>query len=137
MYGLQAITTHNGWAMALAGALIVFSGLIVLSFTIAQLHKIIKLLEKKKKSAGVPVTQPPPEAAGSATELLIDQAALTKAYQPLVNKLEETFELADLYALAASANLPHPHLSIKALRQAHVLIFQGEGLFKWQVPVDA
>ncbi|MBW1726140.1 MAG: OadG family protein [Deltaproteobacteria bacterium] len=39
MYGLQAIAAYNGWAMALAGALIVFSGLVILSFVISQLHK--------------------------------------------------------------------------------------------------
>jgi len=41
LYGLQAIAAHNGWAMALAGALIVFSGLVILSFVISQLHKIL------------------------------------------------------------------------------------------------
>ena len=59
MYGIQAITAHNGWAMALAGALIVFSGLIVLSFAISHLHKLLKIFEKQKVSA---VVGPPPPA---------------------------------------------------------------------------
>ena len=47
MYGLEAISFHNGWAMALAGALIVFAGLVVLSTVIAQLHKILTFWEKR------------------------------------------------------------------------------------------
>ena len=50
MYGIQAINAHNGWAMALAGALIVMSGLSVLSFIISQLHKVLALLENRKKT---------------------------------------------------------------------------------------
>ena len=46
MYGLEAISAQNGWAMAIAGALIVMAGLTVLSFVISQLHKIAALLEK-------------------------------------------------------------------------------------------
>ena len=118
--------------MALAGALIVFSGLIVLSFAISQLHKLLKLFDKKRDAAAVPA-QPAPEApAPVAVDLLTDPVALAESYQPLVDELGETFQLADLYALAARDDLPHPHLSIKALRDAHRLVAQGEGLFTWQ-----
>jgi len=46
LYGLEAISAQNGWAMAVAGALIVISGLTVLSLVISQLHKIAAFLEK-------------------------------------------------------------------------------------------
>ncbi len=44
--GIENITAHNGWAMAITGGLIVFAGLSLLSFAIAQLHKIILFIEK-------------------------------------------------------------------------------------------
>ena len=43
MYGLDAISAHNGWAMAVVGATIIFSGLIVLSLAISQLTNLLKL----------------------------------------------------------------------------------------------
>ena len=49
MIGLQAISAHNGWAMAITGSIIVMSGLSVLAFIISQLHKIIGIFEKKKE----------------------------------------------------------------------------------------
>ncbi|UCH23428.1 MAG: OadG family protein [Deltaproteobacteria bacterium] len=49
MYGFENIATHNGWAMAAAGAVIVLCGLAVLSFVISQLHKLLNFLENRKR----------------------------------------------------------------------------------------
>ena len=46
MLGIENITAHNGWAMAITGGFIVFAGLSLLPFAIAQLHKIILFIEK-------------------------------------------------------------------------------------------
>jgi hypothetical protein len=118
--------------MALVGAAIVFSGLIVLSFTIAQLHKVLILFDKKQKPVGSQpsVAAAPPEASGSV-DVLMDMATLTVAYDALANELGESFLLAELYALALRDDLPHPHLSIRTLREARVLLPQGDGLFAW------
>jgi hypothetical protein len=48
--GLEAIAAHNGWSIAALGISIVFTGLIILSFTIAQLHKVLDFLEGGDKS---------------------------------------------------------------------------------------
>ena len=117
--------------MALAGALIVFSGLIVLSFAIAQLHKLLNLLDKRREGAPLPPPTPV-EQASETIDVLSDPVALAESYQPLAEELGETFQLADLYALAMRDDLPHPHLSIKALRDVQCLASQGEGVFKWQ-----
>jgi len=124
--------------MALVGAAIVFSGLIVLSFTIAQLHKVLILFDKKQGSLGSQPSVPavPPEKSGSV-DLLEDMAALTVAYDALANELGESFQLAELYALALRDDLPHPHLSIRTLRETHALLSQGEGLFSWQARINA
>ena len=49
MTGLEAISAHNGWNIAIVGISIVFTGLTVLSLTIAQLHKILSFLENGGK----------------------------------------------------------------------------------------
>ena len=65
MYGIQAINANNGWAMALAGAIIVMSGLSLLSFIISKLHKVLDVIENRKKtgSTDVPSTPEPKPAA--------------------------------------------------------------------------
>ena len=47
MYGFENITANNGWAMAVIGATIVFAGLVVLSFAISQIHKVLALWDKR------------------------------------------------------------------------------------------
>ena len=49
MFGIENITNHNGWAMAAVGATIVFSGLVILSFVISQIHKILRFWDDREK----------------------------------------------------------------------------------------
>ena len=49
MFGIDNITNNNGWAMAVVGATTVFLGLVVLSFVISQIHKILELWENRGK----------------------------------------------------------------------------------------
>ncbi len=133
MSGFEAITHHNGWAMAIVGATIVLSGLTILSLIISQLHKVIDFYEKK--SAPTPVVNTDQNDKNETTSLFdgcptnIDATA--DSYRPLIEELEEDFQLADLYSLAHTYNLPHPHLSIRCLRDAGRLIAKGDGVFNW------
>ncbi len=49
MIGIENITNNNGLAMAAVGAAIVFLGLVVLTFVISQIHKILNLWDEKEK----------------------------------------------------------------------------------------
>lgn len=136
--GFAAISAQNGWAMALAGACIVMTGLSLLAFIISQLHKIVQLVEKKAKKAEK-TEKPTPEKAVSKTEfisveenILNDLAAAAKIYMPLTAGLGETFELSMLYKVFETENLPHPHITIRALREAGYLAPAGEGSFSWK-----
>jgi hypothetical protein len=60
-----------------------------------------------------------------------DIASAINLYQPLIDALEQPFELAHLYERATQEGLPHPHLTLSYLRQAGLLVPQGEGLFTW------
>jgi len=130
MLGLEAITAQNGWAMAVTGSIIVMCGLSVLAFIISQLHKIIGVFENKKKATPQIATQP------AKLDILNDLAGAARLYQPLTADLGDSFPLADLYRLFERENLPHPHLTIRALRAADYLQSVGDGFFSWKKDED-
>ncbi|MFC1843973.1 OadG family protein [Thermodesulfobacteriota bacterium] len=130
MIGLQAISAHNGWAMAVTGSIIVMGGLSILAFIISQLHKMIGLFEKKKKEAS-PFAKP-----AADIDVLSDLAATARMYQPLTADLGDSFHLADLYRIFEREQLPHPHLTISALREAEYLQSLGDGYFGWKIDSD-
>lgn len=133
MYGIEAISAANGWAMAIAGALIVMSGLTVLSFVISQLHKLATLLEKglEKKSEETPKQADTLKlAAAQHPAFNIDEAK--EALTLVAAELDEEFDLKLLYEISAAHDLPHVHLSIRTLRESGVIVPADEGLYRWQ-----
>ncbi len=142
MYGVHAISTHNGWAMAIAGALIVFSGLVVLSTAISQLHKILLFLENKyagfRNNNKIQEDDEPEEQPELALPTIfpteLDEIACL--YQPLIEEIGETFYLSDLYKIAKENNFPHPHITFTAFRDAKILIPYGDGVFSWEPPQE-
>ncbi len=130
MYGLEAISAYNGWAMAIIGPLIVMSGLIILSIIISQLHKVVDIFDKKAKQTAEPPIKSKNEI--SVPKILPNDILETaKIYQMLIDKLEQPFELRNLYQVAEQNNFPHPILTVNRLRGAGILISEGEGLFIW------
>ncbi len=138
MYGLEAISYANGWAMAAVGASIVVTGLSVLSFLISQLHHIIDLFENKDPDSALP--------KGSLTlygevkntipeRLPVEVEEAAKVYVSFAMQLGDKFTLMDLYQLSNEVGLPHPHLSIRNFRDSGVLIPLGDGLFSWKSTV--
>ena len=132
MYGLEAIATHNGWAMAATGALIVFFGLLLLSTTISQLYRVIDLFSKKAHApsdASAAIDAPPQSAPppGSALDLEADLAQ----YRAASVTLGDSFDLVDLYRTAREMDLAHPHLSISHFRRHNMLVTQPNGQFSW------
>ncbi|RLC20743.1 MAG: hypothetical protein DRH93_13095 [Deltaproteobacteria bacterium] len=130
MYGLEAISAYNGWAMAITGPLIVMAGLTILSIIISQLHKVVAIFDKKAKQTTEPVVKSKDEI--SVPKILPNDILETaKIYQMLIDKLEQPFELSNLYQVAEQNNFPHPILTVSRLRDAGILIREGEGLFIW------
>ena len=137
MFGFENITANNGWAMAVVGATTVFLGLIILSFVISQIHKILKLWEQKDQFFNRNKQQAQPEepktikAPVSIQRHLPSEKELTSIYRPLVDQLKQPFELLQLFEISNKMDLPHPHLSIKYLQAAGILVPQGDGTFTW------
>ena len=140
MYGLENITAANGWAMAAVGATIVFLGLVVLSFAISQIHKILALWEDRdtylarfKKLAKPDDEQKTTEAVYKEHHMP-EMDELVSTYEPLVEQLGESFELPQLFEIAKENDIPHPHLSINHLREAGILVAREDGTFNWKKP---
>ncbi|MGB5987599.1 MAG: OadG family protein [Desulfobacterales bacterium] len=132
MVGFEAIAHYNGWSMAIAGASIVLSGLAILSFIISQLHKLIKVLEKRDKESPPPTAVLAPKSVVRAPEHCpMDLNELALLYKPMAAELGDQFNLSDLYALANSYQFPHPHLTLRCLRESGKLIPLGEGKFRF------
>ena len=106
MYGFEAITAQNGWAMAFLGFLIVLAGLIVLSFVISQLHKVLTLWENRHSIFSKHQPESPTEAAPPSPviqvpdRLPVDIHQAASSFKPLVDKLEQPFQLSRLYELS-------------------------------------
>jgi len=134
---LDNIVMHNGWSQAFLGASIVMTGLIILSIAISQIHKLVDFWENRsKKGAPEPATSGAETTEGGLTSEIpiqcpADISQTAALYKPLVDQLESTFELKDLYQRAAQSDLPHPHITIKCLREAGILTAQGDGMFSW------
>ena len=135
MYGLEAISAHNGWAMAIVGPLIVISGLTILAIIISQLHKLVALIEGKDQGddSNEETASGSQDALSVPDRLPDDIVETAKLYQPLIDQLEQPFELHRLYDFAGENNFPHPYLTINRLRDDAILQDEGEGLFSWNL----
>jgi len=131
MFGIDNITNNNGWAMAVVGATTVFLGLVVLSFVISQIHKILELWENRGTKQARPEEPPKDKGPAFQEQRLSTASELCSIYRPLVEQLKEPFQLVQLFEKTREMNLPHPHLSIKSLQEADILVAQGDGTFTW------
>ena len=131
MFGIDYITNNNGWAMAVVGATTVFVGLAVLSFVISQVHKLLDAWENRTKDKAVAAERPTEKAPARQEQRLPTVSELCSIYRPLVEQLQEPFLLTQLFEKSKEMDLPHPHLSIKSLQEANVLVARGDGTFNW------
>ena len=135
--GFENIAMNSGWSQALVGATTVMTGLVILSLAISQIHKLVDFWERRTRD-----TEPPASDAGAVAGAPDDEVSPPQRcpadinetdaiYQPLVDQLGSTFELKALYQRAAQYDFPHPHITIRCLREAGILTAEGEGLFRW------
>lgn len=127
--GLANIAASNGWSQAFLGISIVMTGLVVLALAIGQIHKLVALWERRQSAQES-------DSQDSAATALADQcptdlAAMLTLYRMLTESHGTSFPLKELYSLAAANDLPHPHITIRCLREDGHLIPLGDGLFTW------
>jgi hypothetical protein len=142
LYGLEAISYYNGWGMAIAGALIVFAGLVLLSTTVYIFPKILMLWGKRQNELDQNNKMPMENDIEEQLEFSLpkqfpsDINEIANLYKPLIEELGDTFYLADLYKSAKKYEFPHPHITFAAFRDYKILIPHGEGVFSWNQPED-
>ena len=130
--GFHLIAANNGWAMALTGAIIVMLGLAGLALIISQLHRVLALFETKKPPHGKQPAQDSSTGANIALDWLGDPEAAARLCQVFTTHLGAAFKLTVLYKELERMDCPHPHLTIRSLRENGLLVPSGEGLFGWQ-----
>ena len=134
MHGIQAINAANGWAMAMVGAMIVISGLALLSFIISRLHRIIDWMDKPKGNNGREDSRCDTDRALVFPETMpSSHREVAGLYQPLTASLGQNFDLVSLYRICAEHRIPHPHLTIRTLRDAGLMVPVADGLFSWNL----
>ena len=137
--GLDNIVLNNGWSQAFVGASIVMTGLVILSIAISQIHKLVEFWENRSQKPA-----PEPKTPSLDTATTVDHVTLevplqcpadinqtAALYKPLVDQIGTPFELKELYQRAVLFDLPHPHITLKCLREAGILSPQGDGMFRW------
>ena len=131
IFDFGLIAANNGWAMAASGAAIVVIGLSLLALIISQLHKVVAVFEKKAPVETVAATAPHADLLLADQDLLNDVEAAARLYKILSEELGSSFKLASLYRLLERDQLPHPHLTIRALRDSGFLHPTDKGKFVW------
>jgi hypothetical protein len=150
LIGLENISAHNGWAMALVGISIVFSGLILLSFVISQLHRILDLFERwyifarknnhksRRKAAEKCVTElpatltPDKTAAPNKTTDEKHSEEIIRNYKMITHRMGEPFSLPKLLDLAEKRGLNRPYSTVNMLIASEDIVPDGNGFFVWK-----
>jgi hypothetical protein len=138
--GLEAISAHNGWSIALVGISIVFTGLVLLSLTISQLYKVLDIWEKRGaywerfRQRRLKTGEPAPE--GACIYLPRDVKESARQCKLLVEHLGQPFALPKLLEFSDRCGLNHPHSTINELLLAEVIIPDGEGFYLWNDNVE-
>ncbi|MCF8067019.1 MAG: OadG family protein [Desulfobacterales bacterium] len=137
MYGLEAISANNGWAMALLGITIVFSGLAFLSFFISRLHLFLEFWENKDERIAKLKKrfQKKPEIKKEAPVVKVPdnlQEAMAQ-FKMLTTRIGDPFSLPRLIEMAEMSGLFHPHSTVNKFIKAGVIEPDGKGFFTWKL----
>ena len=136
MYGLEAISAHNGWAMTFLGISIVFAGLVFLSLFVSQIHKVLIIWDKRnehfqrikrllKKNGDQDQTAPDPVL----TQGIKDSARQCKLLSKWIG---EPFSLPRLIDLAEKTGMSHPYSVVNDLLRTGLIIPDGKGFYYWK-----
>ncbi|MFZ1983268.1 MAG: hypothetical protein WAU91_02575 [Desulfatitalea sp.] len=129
--GLHSLSIDNGFVVALISLIVV-----ILCMTVRAIF-----LAKPRKKPVRPVQTPQPEEqsqikvvpgwGGYDSNLFGDLSASATICKSIAEAVGEPFKLAVLYHQLEMSNWPHPHLTIRSLREAELLMPAGNGLFAW------
>lgn len=136
MYGLDAISAHNGWHMAALGISIVFTGLVLLSFAVAQLHNILRFFDNRdayyKRIKGLfKKNNNKQEVSNSDLTLPNNVKEVAGQCKLLIKRIGEPFSLPGLIEISEKCGMSHPHSTINDLILAGFIVPDGKGYYVW------
>ncbi len=138
MFGLEAIIAHDGLGISVIGILIVFVSLVLLSFTVSRIHKLIELWDKKNTSyQRVKKSQQKDQKTPSVSDLAISQDVrrASRQFKLLIEWIGEPFPLPKLLDLSEKCGLSRPHSTINEFIKCKLIIPAENGYYIWNKQV--
>jgi Na+-transporting methylmalonyl-CoA/oxaloacetate decarboxylase gamma subunit len=132
LFGFEAIIAHDGLGISVIGISTVFVSLMLLSFAVSQIHKLIELWDKKntyyqrlkkpqQKDQKTPSDMPVPQDVQSASG----------QYKLLIEWIGEPFPLPKLLDLSEKCGLSRPHSTINELLKCKLIMPDENGYYVW------
>ncbi len=135
MYGLEAISHNNGWAIAFVGITIVFTCLTLLSLTLSQLHKVLGLWDKRKDIVQG-IKEKKEQKANLAdslkkSDVQVNLEDAARQFNILIKTMNDPFSLPELIDLAKKRGLNRPHSTVNAMLKVKLIIPDEKGYYHW------
>lgn len=136
MYGIEAINANNGWAISVVGISIVFTGLVLLSLVISQLHKAVDLFGHPEKIKAW-FTRPESKTPAFSPVLVMtgEQKGIAKQFALLVRTMDDHFSLSRLLRLAQVSGIKDPHANLNVMLKSQIVLPDGKGYYTWDQDV--
>jgi Na+-transporting methylmalonyl-CoA/oxaloacetate decarboxylase gamma subunit len=135
LYGLDAISAHNGWQLAALGILIVFTCLTLLFLAISQIHKVLEFWDKRdtyyKRIKKVWQRKHRPDTTTPDPALPKDVKESARQFKLLIKQMGEPFSLPKLIDFSKKCGFLRSYSNINSLLQAKLIIPDGKGYFRW------
>jgi hypothetical protein len=129
--GFHSISIDSGWVVALISLLVVILGLAMRARFLVAPRKMPDPPDQSPLSEEQHLIEAEPAGVGYDINLLDDLSSAAAFCKSLSAAIGEPFKLAVLYHQLAKSSWPHPHLTIRSLREAELLKPAGNGLFAW------
>jgi len=130
LFGLEAIIAHDGLSISVIGLSIVFVCLILLSFSVSRIHKLIELWDKKDQKT-------PPVSGLTVLETVPQDVQRTsRQFKLLIEWIGEPFPLPKLLDLSEKCGLSRPHSTINEFIKCELIIPAENGYYVWNKQVE-
>jgi len=130
LFGFEAIIAHDGLSISVIGLSIVFVCLILLSFSVSRIHKLIELWDKKDQKT-------PPVSGLTVLETVPqDVRRASRQFKLLIELLGEPFPLPKLLDFSKKCGLSRPHSTINEFIKCELIIPAENGYYVWNKQVE-
>jgi len=135
LFGFEAIIAHDGLGISVIGISVVFASLILLSFAVSQIHKLIGLWDKRSKYYHRPKKSQrqkgQKEVSVPDSTVPQDVRRASRQFKLLIEWIGEPFPLPKLLDLSGKCGLSRPHSTINELIKCELIIPDENGYYVW------